>query len=441
MIRSKSVTLKSVSLPAYNNGRSSPSKNTLLLWSLEKCEKQGPSARCPNELILKAKNAAVLRYKVNMLDEEQTQDDTCSELSEPSSAGAAKRFLPSRNLSASIPQDLPTLNYTDAISPPALRYCTTVPGSLDALQDIESAAVVGFDIEWRVTYQKGACVRPTAVVQVCSDEHVVVFHAFHMRELPQGLMDLIMSKTCIKAGVNIRGDAQRLHKDFNVKMESWCELTHLAKAVYPDKFKDIKAHRMSLQSLVEALFNKTLDKSAVRTSNWEVFPLSNAQMTYAANDAFASLALYRHLMQVRSEIPNYENAVPIKLSNLADYEAERAKIEAEKADSKQKRSILIKPVGVEDSTSNDNSGKPSESANQNVTTTRRGLATAVRESRSSWIPKSKKEEALFVANLIDGHIRGPSSVSLSLVERKTEHNVLSTAALDCDPYRFFTNSK
>lgn len=95
---------------------------------------------------------------------------------------------------------------------------------------------MGFDIEWKVVYVRGARQRRTALVQLCNETHIgckilglwtlagclvlndaLVFHVHHMRELPESLRRVLEDSSIVKLGVNIRGDARKLHRYVSVK--------------------------------------------------------------------------------------------------------------------------------------------------------------------------------------------------------------------------------
>ncbi|KAH0504364.1 Werner syndrome ATP-dependent helicase-like protein [Microtus ochrogaster] len=105
-----------------------------------------------------------------------------------------------------------------------------------------------------------------------------------------GLKMLLENKSIKKAGVGIEGDQWKLLRDFDVKLESFVELTDIAN----EKLRC--AETWSLNGMVNHVLGKQLlkDKS-IRCSNWSNFPLTDDQKLYAATDAYAGLLIYQKL--------------------------------------------------------------------------------------------------------------------------------------------------
>ena len=102
------------------------------------------------------------------------------------------------------------------------------------------------------------------------------------------MIDVLESPARIKMGVNIRGDAQKLVRDFSkaapvhqVKMRGLLELSKLAAVVDPERFGDRKL--ISLQWLVGAFLSFHLPKTdGTRQSDWSK-PLSTRQQQCASS--------------------------------------------------------------------------------------------------------------------------------------------------------------
>ncbi|XP_029387943.1 Werner syndrome ATP-dependent helicase isoform X4 [Mus pahari] len=162
--------------------------------------------------------------------------------------------------------------------------------SEDICMRLSDGDVVGFDMEWPPIYKPGKRSR-VAVIQLCvSESKCYLFHISSMSVFPQGLKMLLENKSIKKAGVGIEGDQWKLLRDFDVKLESFVELTDVAN----ERLKC--AETWSLNGLVKHVLGKQLlkDKS-IRCSNWSNFPLTEDQKLYAATDAYAGLIIYQKL--------------------------------------------------------------------------------------------------------------------------------------------------
>ena len=201
----------------------------------------------------------------------------------------------------------------------------------------------GFDMEWKVTYQKGKGEAKTSVIQlayernvkkrdttprgrrdvittpreddedVLNDEtttttttkkkhFVVVIIRLAKRlgranPLPTKLVRFLEDPTVRKAGVNARGDARKLMRDFNVLVNGVVELDALAKA------KLASEQRWGLARLATRVLKKRVPKDArVRTSNWERNgKLDETQLKYAAIDAMVGLDVWVALNEMEGE--------------------------------------------------------------------------------------------------------------------------------------------
>ncbi|XP_060180922.1 3'-5' exonuclease isoform X3 [Lycium barbarum] len=126
----------------------------------------------------------------------------------------------------------------------------------------EGHVALGFDIEWKPTFRRGAPTGKAAVMQICGD----------------------------KVGVGIANDAYKVYRDHNVFVKTSEDLSELANKKLDDPKK------WGLASLTEKLLAKQLPKpSNIRLGNWEANVLSTDQLHYAATDAFVSWYLYQAL--------------------------------------------------------------------------------------------------------------------------------------------------
>ncbi|KAL2332608.1 hypothetical protein Fmac_013821 [Flemingia macrophylla] len=154
--------------------------------------------------------------------------------------------------------------------------------------------VIGLDIEWKPTFRKGVPPGKVAVMQICGDtSHCHVLHLIHSG-IPQNLQVLLENPTVLKVGAGIDGDAVKVFKDYNISVKGVMDLSfHANQKLAADK-------KWGLASLTEKLLSKQLKKpKKLRLGNWETPILSQAQLEYAATDAFASWYLY----QVIKDLP------------------------------------------------------------------------------------------------------------------------------------------
>ncbi|XP_051025364.1 bifunctional 3'-5' exonuclease/ATP-dependent helicase WRN [Acomys russatus] len=220
--------------------------------------------------------------------------------------------------------DLPFLEFTGSI---VYSYeasdCSFL--SEDISMRLSDGDVIGFDMEWPPTYKQGKLCR-VAVIQLCvSESKCYLFHISSMSVFPQGLKMLLENKSIKKAGVGIEGDQWKLLRDFDIKLESFVELTDVAN-------EQLKcAETWSLNGLVKHVLGKQLlkDKS-IRCSNWSNFPLTDDQKLYAATDAYAGLIIYQKLKKLGDGVQVFalnkaEESLPIGMKNQLNSMSEEMK--------------------------------------------------------------------------------------------------------------------
>ncbi|XP_069773248.1 exonuclease 3'-5' domain-containing protein 2 isoform X2 [Narcine bancroftii] len=111
--------------------------------------------------------------------------------------------------------------------------------------------------------------------------------------LPKALLHMLGDDNILKVGVEAFEDGCRLLRDYCVMVKSCLDVRYLV----THQRKNNLTYSLSLKSLAQEIIHFTLDKSLhLRCSNWEAEELTNEQVTYAAQDAQVSVALFFHLL-------------------------------------------------------------------------------------------------------------------------------------------------
>jgi len=158
----------------------------------------------------------------------------------------------------------------------------------------------GFDMEWKVSFKRGAGESKTSLVQIAVanedlSEKLVVLARIHTAGLTRRFKRWVRDGARGKTGFNVRGDARKLVRDHGLEPSRVIELSVLAKERFEGGCPS--APSWSLARLCEHVLGKTLPKDKTRMSNWEREELNENQIKYAAMDAWASLLVYRALMK------------------------------------------------------------------------------------------------------------------------------------------------
>ena len=156
----------------------------------------------------------------------------------------------------------------------------------EAISQLRTSPIIGFDTETRPSFKRGQSYK-VALIQLATPECCYLFRT-NLIGIPQQVKDLLEDPSLQKVGLSIHDDFHALAKLGNLKPESFIDLQQ-----YVKKFKIADN---SLSRLYGILFGERISKGQ-RLTNWEAPALSEAQMAYAALDAFACLRIYQYLNQ------------------------------------------------------------------------------------------------------------------------------------------------
>ena len=184
-----------------------------------------------------------------------------------------------------------------------LIYARSARGVEDACREMRGASALGFDIEWRVTFERGRAPNPVAVLQLATSDSAFVIQLCALGgAIPACLVDLLADPSVALVGVGARGDARRLEHDYpaTIGARGAAGVVDLGELAWARL--GVRAPG-SLSAMSEHFCGRALDKAqAVRCSNWEQ-ELSAEQLDYAATDAWAGLRVYEAIMRAPAAPP------------------------------------------------------------------------------------------------------------------------------------------
>ncbi len=157
-----------------------------------------------------------------------------------------------------------------------------------ALLALGSAAVLGFDTESKPTFAKNEASTGPHIVQLSTANKAWIFQ-LEDADCRRVVGSLLESKTIIKAGFGLGDDKKRITYKLGVDLQGVLDLNTV--------FRE-RGYRkdMGVRGAVAVLFNKRFIKSKkTSTSNWANPQLTQAQLVYAANDAYAAMRVYAEL--------------------------------------------------------------------------------------------------------------------------------------------------
>jgi len=158
-----------------------------------------------------------------------------------------------------------------------------IQGAVDYLLNQE---VIGFDTETRPTFTKGPLNAPS-IMQLAGGDSVFIFQLGRSRMFEK-LSQVLSEKRITKCGVSVDRDLIELMYLSPFDPCSFIDLGDVARA------RGMPHH--GLRGLAALLLKHRISKSS-QTSDWSRRKLSDAQITYAATDAWISLELFKKFEQ------------------------------------------------------------------------------------------------------------------------------------------------
>jgi ribonuclease D len=160
-----------------------------------------------------------------------------------------------------------------------------------AVAYLSTQSLIGFDTETRPTFKPGER-NEVALMQLSTEDTCFLFR-LNKIGYPAALEEILCNPEIKKIGLSLRDDFAAMRSRSGRKPVNFIDLQ-----IFADKFG---IDDNGLQRIYAIIFGKKITKNQ-RTSNWEATELSNAQLAYAAIDAWACLRIYNHLMNTNNGI-------------------------------------------------------------------------------------------------------------------------------------------
>ncbi len=144
--------------------------------------------------------------------------------------------------------------------------------------------ILGIDTETRPSFKKGK-VYPTSLIQLSNDNQAWLLRIGRMGT-PQKLLELFSDEDILKVGLGLNDDLRRLQSDFQFEPAGFLDLQQYVTA--------FKIEEKGLRKLSGIVLGRRISKSQ-QVSNWDADLLTEAQLRYAATDAWICLKIYNTL--------------------------------------------------------------------------------------------------------------------------------------------------
>jgi ribonuclease D len=154
------------------------------------------------------------------------------------------------------------------------------------LPTLTTSGVVGFDTETKPSFKKGHA-NSVALLQLASNEIALIIRVQHTG-IPNQLIKFLQNEKILKIGAAIHDDIKALQKIKSFTPKGFIDLQNVAKE------KNIE--NKSVRKLAAIVLNVRVSKSQ-QLSNWESETFTEAQLQYAATDAWVCKAIYQKMIQ------------------------------------------------------------------------------------------------------------------------------------------------
>jgi len=167
-----------------------------------------------------------------------------------------------------------------------IHVITNPTEAAEAIRRLSRAEIVGFDTETKPTFKKGK-LNPVSLLQLATRNEAFLFRMNKLGHYPD-LGDLLTQSNPLKIGAAIHEDIRALKAVYPQQTDGFIDLQ--------DIVKNYGIENIGVKKMAAIVLGIRISKSQ-QLSNWEADTLTEAQMVYAATDAWVSLEIYLKLIQ------------------------------------------------------------------------------------------------------------------------------------------------
>lgn len=182
-----------------------------------------------------------------------------------------------------------------------ILWVATAEQAERAKDALAGATVLGFDTESKPTFKVGEVSTGPHTVQLATATCACVFQ-LRDASCRQLVCDLLTNPAIFKVGFGLSGDIAQIQRTLGVSVVNVLDINRLFRA--QGHIKEI-----GVKTAVALVFGQRFVKSRkATTSNWSNTQLTDAQLLYAANDAWAALRVYELMGQALPRSPLAQGA-------------------------------------------------------------------------------------------------------------------------------------
>ncbi len=165
-----------------------------------------------------------------------------------------------------------------------------------AIEYLSSQKIIGFDTETKPVFQANSKRNGVALLQLASGTRAYIFRLTELG-MPDSLCKLLSTKKIIKVGAAVNEDIRGLQRYTKFIPRGFVDLQSIGEGWF------IK--EKSVRKMAAIVLGVRVSKSQ-QLSNWEAEVLSDAQVHYAAVDAWVCRLMYLKLLSTPKPLLNDE---------------------------------------------------------------------------------------------------------------------------------------
>ena len=161
----------------------------------------------------------------------------------------------------------------------------------DAIKYLSSQFAIGFDTETKPCFIPHVPRNKMAILQLSGHDRAFIFRLQQLG-VPKELAELLSNPKILKIGAAVRDDIKGLQEYNKFQPQGFVDLQSIA--------EDFGIEDKSVRKMAAIILERKVSKSQ-QLSNWESSKLSDAQLRYAAIDAWVCREMYDALRAYKAE--------------------------------------------------------------------------------------------------------------------------------------------
>ncbi len=157
-----------------------------------------------------------------------------------------------------------------------------------AIRYLQSQRMIGFDTETKPCFVPKVPRNKMAILQLSGEEKAFIFR-LHQVGVPKRLAALLANEKVLKIGAAVHDDIKGLREYCDFQPGGFVDLQKLA--------GNYGIEEKSVRKMAAIILGLRVSKSQ-QLSNWESVQLSDAQLRYAAIDAWICLEMFKKLNEL-----------------------------------------------------------------------------------------------------------------------------------------------